>query len=182
MKIQLGERIYLQKYDAEFIEEVLDSSLSGTPVMFSFEIFRSGEPIAMQGPADAYRFCYDFVFEEVVEWILAQDWLVDYDQCIMLSSKELGQRIAELQDELEREETEFRLKNKGHDDIACAKHNYLCAKIKHHIRSLELMHEYVEGHAKFTFPEGHPQHVPASSASRPGCPNLIGRILHRRHV
>lgn len=95
MKIKIGEKVYLQKYEIvkmrerpEIIAEcVLDECAR-----------KYGSIFTVPQDLNVYRFDYCFEEPECVEWLMAQDYIVDYDKYIDMDTTMLKIKLKQCND------------------------------------------------------------------------------------
>ncbi len=85
MKLRIGNKVYLQKYDVVFITR----ELSSFPMSLFDEVFRDEAPFIMMNFEDGLRFACVFEDSKNVEWLMAQDYFVDFEQYKEMPASEL---------------------------------------------------------------------------------------------
>lgn len=85
MKILFNNTVYLQKYEVAYITHEIES----VPCSIMEEIFAKKEAFIMSGIADGLNFEYAFRRPESVEWLMAQDEIIDYDKYIQMPLSKL---------------------------------------------------------------------------------------------
>lgn len=95
MKIKDGQKVFLQKYEVAYIMHELNL----VPAGIIEEVFKDGKPFIMANPIDGQVF--DCVFENpgTTEWLMEQDWIVDYDQYKNVPVVDLEALCKQLEDE-----------------------------------------------------------------------------------
>jgi hypothetical protein len=149
MKIKIGDKFYLQKYDVahllheldEYPGSILDESFNGGDEMFF-----------MSGPTDGYRFECLFEKPESVEWLMKQDWIVDYDEYVKMPLAELEELLGRLSAELSSEIQEFNAKDESYRRRHFDEANDKFSKAKYKNTSLNDLIMFRKGKAEFTFP------------------------------
>lgn len=152
MKIKIGDKVYLQKYDvahilhelSEFPGSVLDESFNGGDEMFF-----------MSGPTDGYRFECLFEKPESVEWLTEQDWIVDYDEYAKMPVAELEELLERLEAELSSSIKEFNDKDESYRRRHYEEASDKFSKAQYKNSSLNDLIMFRKGKAKFTFPNGY---------------------------
>lgn len=103
MKIIVGDKAYLQKFDLAFMLH----EFTAVPGCIMMEAFSSACAITVNGGNDAVRFGFCFEEKETVDFIKECDWLMDFSE---YSQKGLDELIAlrdEMSDDLSREVDDF---------------------------------------------------------------------------
>ncbi len=92
MKIQIGSKVYLQKYDLFKITRELNFA----PTSIKKEAERRGTMFHLMEPNDAWNF--DCVFSDPanVKWLMSQDWILDYRQFRRMPTERLAACRAKL--------------------------------------------------------------------------------------
>ena len=179
MKIKIGETVYLQKYEIAHMMHDLNSF----PDAVLQEIFGKGgdEIFFMSSPEDGYRFDCAFKNPKSVEWIMAQNWIVDYDEYTDKTQSWLKDNILHLTDEHKSKIDEFN----GKDDDFRVKHiDEYSDKFKkecHMIDSLKILFSARNGYFKFVFPDGYQGTTTPGSTSitKKKKPGFFARLFHR---
>ena len=173
MKIKIGQKVYLQKYDVSYIMHELNFVQAG----IVDEIFKDGKPFIMNGAVDGYTF--DCVFEDPsnVKWLMNQDWIVDYDQYKDKTPAEIIALYEELVKQGNIEAKEFNAK----DPEYRKKHFLECRErlnnLEHKLNSLEAMAEHLNKKIKFAFPKQMDEHsVTLKNVKKPG---FFARVFGR---
>ena len=103
MKVIVGNKAYLQKFDLAFMIH----EFSAVPGCIMVEAFSSACMVTVNGGDDAVRFGFCFEEPEAVEFIKECEWLLDFRE---YSQKDLNELIAlrdEIQDKLSCEVDDF---------------------------------------------------------------------------
>lgn len=103
MKVIVGNKAYLQKFDLAFMIH----EFSAVPGCIMVEAFSSACMVTVNGGDDAVRFGFCFEEQEAVEFIKECEWLLDFQE---YSQKDLNELIAlrdEISDKLSREVDDF---------------------------------------------------------------------------
>lgn len=173
MKIKIGQKVYLQKYDVSYIMHDLNS------VHYSIidEIFKDSKSFIMNGAMDGYAF--DCVFEDPtnVKWLMDQDWIVDYDQYKNKTAAEVVALCEELIEQGKIKAEEFNAKDPEYREkhfLECREH---LSNLEHKLNSLEAMANYLDKKIKFALPKQIGEHsVTLKNAKKPGFfARLFGR-------
>lgn len=83
MKIKIGEKVYLQKYDTR---KVWENCYLYFPRYVIEEIMINDKTIGNPG---IFNFCYVFEMEKSVRWLMKQDWIIDYGLYYEMSLRSL---------------------------------------------------------------------------------------------
>lgn len=147
MKVKDGQKVYLQKYEVSYIMHELNC----VPACIVNEIFKYGTPFIMSGPIDGYKFC---VFEDPknVEWLMEQDWIVDYDQYKSTPISKLKCLCEELKNEYSAGAKDFNNRDIDYREKHFEEQGEVFSKLRHRISSLELMTEHLKHEVDFDFP------------------------------
>ena len=148
MKIKMGDRVYLQKYDVAFIT----SRSSGFPWSIIDEIFTNDKLFYVSSKADGYKFKCEFKDHENVKWLMEQDWIVDYDECAKLSNSDLEALIEHLEKNYHEGLDEFNAQSEHYRKNHFKEKADMFEKSKHKIISYEYMLAARRGEIKFVFP------------------------------
>lgn len=153
MKIKIGDKVYLQKYDGLYIiqnhKEFPDSVVG--------ETYNDGNRwvFFMPSPDDSHRF--DFVYEnpENVEWLMEQDWILDYDEYAEIPLARLMVLNGQLEVKRLGDINDFSTKNKAYKRVHLSEVNDEFKKLGHKIISLEALIRFRRGEVEFAFPDGY---------------------------
>lgn len=173
MKLKIGQKVYLQKYEASYIIHSLNFVQAG----IVDEIFKTGKPFIINGPIDGYAF--DCVFEnsDNVKWLMDQDWIVDYNQYKGKTPAEIMDICKKLVEQGNAEAEEFNAKDPKYREkhfLECREH---LNNLEHELDSLEIMTKHINKKIKFALPEQADEHsVGPKNAKKPGFfARLFGR-------
>ena len=179
MKLKIDDQVYLQKYEIAHIIHDL-RSFPGTLLDELFGGEESGF-FFMNGPDDGFHFECAFKHPDNVAWLMAQDWIVDYDEFADMPLDELNALIERLHDEYRAGVDDFNAKDEdyraAHFDECSEKYDLL----GYRIASLRDLVCYRKGECKFVFPEGYPtkESSNSTSAAPPKKPGLFARLFKR---
>ena len=149
MKIKIGDKVYLQKYD---VSHILGET-NEIPASFFQEVFSNSNCFFMCGDkSDGFYFEKIFKDPGSVKWLMEQDWLVNYDEYKDTSLLELEV----LRDSLIKsyKDAAIALNAKEGD---CTFKRYeeekdKLNKLTHKITSIECLIAFRKGQIKFLFP------------------------------
>jgi len=153
MKIRIGEKVYLQKYEVAHILH----SLNGFPATVIDEIFGDGESnfFFMNSSADGFRFESVFKDPASVKWLMEQDWIVDYDEYSKMPLPELEVLTERLKAEHVAGIDEFNAKDETYREKHFEEESDKFHKASHKISSLNSLISARKGEVIFVFPDGY---------------------------
>ena len=164
MKLKIGDKVYLQKYEvAHIIHE-----LNGFPGGILDETFGGDEGNSfffMNGPTDGFRFECVYKEHENVKWIMEQDWIVDYDEYAEMSLAELRTLQKRLKAERSADIDEFNAKDEVYRETHFDEQSDKFDKLGHKIASLGDLIRFRKGEIKFGFPGEYQGKTAISGAS-----------------
>lgn len=163
MKLRIGDRVYLQKYEVAHILHELNSFPAGI-MQETFSNSESGF-FFMNGPADGFRFECIYKKPNNVEWLMGQDWIVDYDEYARISLTELKALYERLKSEYSTGVSEFNAKDEAYREAHFEEESDKLNNFSHKIASLENLIEFREGKVKFVFPDGYQDRTVIPNAS-----------------
>lgn len=149
MKIKDGQKVFLQKYEVAYIMHELNL----VPAGIIEEVFKDGKPFIMANPIDGQVF--DCVFENpgTTEWLMEQDWIVDYDQYKNVPVVDLEALCKQLEDECFSGINDFNATDDAYRKEHFDEQYEKFSKMRHKISSLYLMIEHLEKKTNFVFPD-----------------------------
>ncbi len=107
MKIIVGDKAYLQKFDLAFMLH----EFSAVPGCIMMEAFSSACVVNVNGGNDAVRFGFCFEEKETVDFIKECDWLMDFSEYSQKGIDELVALRDKATESLKREVAEFNAGN-----------------------------------------------------------------------
>ena len=146
MKLEFGDKIYLQPCDVEYILHHIDS----VPKTLIEELFASNQTIFVGGN----NFDYSFARPENIEWLKNQPYILSFSECMDIGRSELKRVHAVLSDELK-----CRIERSKHGKNIIRDRSTM--DIRHKLMSLNLLLSYRKHDIDFAFPEGY---VPKTSS------------------
>lgn len=149
MKRKTKEGVLVQKYE---IAQILHGE--DLPRCVADEITDNGGLVYMSNLRDGLRFDHLFVEPESVEWLMGQDWILDYDEYSKMELPELQARREALKAEVDSSVASLNLNDNGRtygSDRFNEEKNKL-DKLNHKLTSLDAMIAEREGRLKFDFP------------------------------
>ena len=154
MKIKIEARkqakVYIQRYDLYFLANRLDE----IPKNLALEIssFINGKAFFL-GPLDGVTF--DVIIEnpENVEWIMSQDYILDYRKYSSMPKRKLKSLQKELSMKYGYKIEEFGFKSSTYRLEHFYDFGLWANEEKHRIQSIELMLDFNSNKVRFVFPE-----------------------------
>ena len=153
MKVKVGKNVYLQKYDVAHILHDLNS----IPATVMDEVFGDGEDgfFFMNDPTDAFRFESVFENPASVEWLMEQDWIVDYDEYSEMPLPELEALVERLRLKHDAGIVEFNARDEAYREKYFEEINDKFYKDSYKISSLGYLISARKGKVTFVFPDGY---------------------------
>ncbi len=151
MKILINGTVYLQKYEVAYITHEIEL----VPYTIMEEIFAKKEAFIMNGIADGLNFECAFRQPESVEWLIAQDEIVNYDEYIQMPLSELKKLHRRMRKKHRKEIHDF---NKQDDYARRSQYEAKSRefnKTGHKISSLGYLIKARKGKIKFVLPSGY---------------------------
>ena len=147
MKKKVGDKVYLQKYDIGFITHELDE----VPACIIDDLFGDRSVFYSAGPEDAVNFDHAFT-GEAAYWIMAQKWLVDFDDHAKSTEKQVRELLDKEREQYDKDIAEFNAKDDDYKEK-----NFPTARVEfdkrgHYLKSLSLMSLYLGGQKQFYVP------------------------------
>lgn len=172
MKLRVGDQVFLQKIDMAHILHDLRSFPAG---IFDETFSGNGCDIfIMSGPADGLRFDCAFKDPKTIQWIMDQDWILDYTTYAGTPTKELATLFERLITEFDNGVKAFNAENEAYRKENFDAFNEKFEKERHKIDSIQALIDARNGKVKFVFPAGSPyESVPVKK------PNLFQRLFGR---
>ena len=163
MKVKVGERVYLQKYEVAHIMHDLNS----IPATVMDEVFGDSEGgfFFMNGPTDAFRFESVFKNPASVKWLMEQDWIVDYDEYAEMPLAELEAFQERLKAERSADIDEFNTKDEAYGEAHFDEESDRFDKLGHKIVSLGYLIKFRKGEVRCVFPDEYQSKTAISGAS-----------------
>lgn len=163
MKLKIGDKVYLQKYEVAHLMHNLNSF----PGSVLDEIFSDGEGsfFFMVGPADGFRFESVFKNPASVEWLMKQEWIVDYDEYAEMPLAELEALQERLKTERSANIDEFNTKDEAYREAHFDEESDRLDKFGHKIVSLGYLIKYRKGEVEYVFPDEYQSKTAISGAS-----------------
>lgn len=181
MKLKIGDKVYLQKYEAVKILR----GLNELPGCILRETFSGVDGLFfMDGPMDVFRFECVYSDPKSVEWLMAQDWIVDYDEYIEVPLAELEvlqkRVLAECSDGI----SEFNAKDVHYREAHIGEVNDKYEKLRHKIISLGDLIRFRKGEIDFVFPaeyrcEATTSDTPDAASAQRRKPGFFARLFGR---
>jgi len=163
MKLKIGDRVYLQKYEVAHIMH----ELNGFPGGILDETFGSDEDsfFFMNGPTDGFRFECIYKEPENVKWLMEQDWIVDYDEYAKMPLAELEALQERLKAERSANIDEFNTKDEAYREAHFDEESDRFDKLGYKIVSLGYLIKFRKGEVECVFPDEYQSKTAISGAS-----------------
>lgn len=139
--------VLLQGYEALFIA----SHPQGAPRLLLGEIKSFLKNQTFDGTVDSNQFNCVISEPQNIEWIMNQNWIVNFEQFCELRPDELSEIISNTKDEFLGKIAEFNAQDKAFRDENFAAVGELIEQKRHQVLSLELMLRYLKGEVNFIF-------------------------------
>ena len=139
--------VLLQGYEALFIA----SHPQGAPRLLLGEIKSFLKNQTFDGTVDSNQFNCVISEPQNIEWIMNQNWIVNFEQFCELRPDELSEIISNTKDEFLGKIAEFNAQDKAFRDENFAAVGELIEQKRHQVLSLELMLRYLKGEVDFIF-------------------------------
>lgn len=151
MKLKIGDKVYLQKYEIAYIVH----NPNGAPGGLFNELFSGGsaEYFYMSSPEDGYQFKCVFKDPENVNWLMAQSWLVDFDTFSKMKLDDLEDSYERLRAEYRTSVEEYNSKDKEYRIVHYDEVWNSLDRLGHKVTSLNELIKYRKGKVKFVFPD-----------------------------
>ena len=150
MKLKIGNKVYLQKYEVAFIMNYL----SKFPASFLNETFSdANDGIFMMNALGNDTFDFKTVYEDpkTVAWLMEQTWLADFDIYSKMPLDELEESLERLKSEHSTRSDELEAEGEDYQEEDIESLN----KLAHKINSLGFLVMFRRGKRNFIFPEGY---------------------------
>lgn len=163
MKLEIGGKVYLQKYEVNYILK----NFKGVPSSILEEMFGDEDSCIFftNGPVDGFRFEYVYKGLANVKWLMKQDWIVDYDKFAEMPLAELKALQENLKAKRSADIDEFNAKDKAYKKAHSSEENDKFDKLGHKIASLGYLIKFREGEVEFVFPDEYQSKTAISGAS-----------------
>lgn len=178
MKLKIGDKVYLQKYDVAFIL----SEVSEIPASFPNEVFGNNEKgyFCMDIEENGFRFENVFESKSCVDWLMAQDWLVDYDEHVKDSLSELEALALSLKSSYNTGALEFNAHDEEYKTKRYEAESERYGKLRHKITSIECLIASRKGTIKFGFPPGYQDKAKYETPPPPKKQSFFKRLFGRK--
>lgn len=150
MKIKIGEKVYLQKYD---IARILHN-IPAFPGSLVAELFENNDgPIFYNTDTkDALEFNYYFEERANVKWLMAQDWILDYDEYIKIPVAALKSIRRHREKTYKSDVINFNLQPREYRELYYDEIELRLYKEAHRIKSMILIVKVLTGKINLTLP------------------------------
>lgn len=163
MKLKIGDRVYLQKYEVAYILH----KPNGFPGGILNETFSGDEDslFFMNGPTDGFRFECIYKEPENVRWLMHQSWIVDYDEYAEMPLAELEALQERLKAECSANIDDFNTKDEAYREAHFEEESDRLEKLGHKIVSLGYLIKFRKGEVEYVFPDEYQSKTAISGAS-----------------
>ncbi|MBR5419359.1 hypothetical protein IK110_03875 [Candidatus Saccharibacteria bacterium] len=174
MKLIIGDKVYLQKYEIAHITH----SLNGIPGSMLDELFGDDPDgiFYMNSPEDGYRFECVFKDPKNVEWLTEQDWIVDFDRFFKMELDELEDLQERLRVAYSTCVEEFNAKDDAYRKAHFQEKRDFFNKLWHKVNSLDALIGFRKGKIKFVFPDEY-QNADVTTTKKK--PSFFARLFSR---
>lgn len=147
MKRKIEEGVLVQKYEiAQILHGVED-----LPKSVADEIADNGGLVYMSNLSDGLRFDHLFEEPESVEWLMGQDWILDYDEYSNMELPELQTRREALKKEIDDDVATLNSDGGTYGSGKFCEAKSRLDRLNHKLTSLDAMIAEREGRIIFTF-------------------------------
>jgi len=150
MKLQVGKTVYLQGYELNYPRFPPDVF----PKSFSKEAPKQHEIFLVPNPEDRFKFIHAFKDPKNTAWLMSQDWIVDYDQCMEMSLSELKAYYKKVKQTYDAEINQFKNQNLEYRTKHIDTQSLKFGQTEHKIYSLEIMIKHRSHQIQFVLPDG----------------------------
>jgi len=151
MKLKIGDAVYLQKTDVAF----LIYEVGAFPGSFIDELFSGRDMFFINGGIDSLKFSLRFEEPENVEWLMAQDYIPDFEILNGQTISELKKIVDALSNRSREISTEFTDMPLDYQKEHIGQFKMEQSLVAFKQVSYEKMIDYLRGKAEFTFPNGY---------------------------
>ena len=178
MKIKIGEKVYLQKYD---VARILQNTpaFPGNLVNEIFDDDSSGVFYIMH-PKEGLEFSCVFEDPTNVEWLMSEDWIIDHDEYAKMSVATLKSLYRHLEKTSRAKVNNFNLQPREYRELHYDEINLELYKEAHKLKSLRILINELTGIMPLNLPDedlDEPSHKePASNIVPFRLPNSKNQI------
>lgn len=148
MKIKVGNKVYLQNYEADYIMR----DVVGSPMSINQESSIESGTFFTDGPVERLRFGSIYKDPDNVSWIMAQDWIIDYEEYAKKSLQELEYLYECLKVECVSGIEEFNARDEVYRDLHYDEESEKFSRLSHKIASIGLLIGVHKGKTNFILP------------------------------
>lgn len=155
MKIKIGEKVYLQKYDtARILHDI--AAFPGSLVTELFEPSNDGALHAsifyISSPQDELEFSCVFKDPKNVEWLMSEDWIVDHNEYIKMPVATLKSIYRHREREYKANIKYFNLQPREYRELHYGEINLKLYKEAHQLKSIRLLINELTGRITLNLP------------------------------
>lgn len=180
MKIKIGDSVYLQSYEvARIVVHLNDFPVNILDELFSGDA--KGDCVLMTSPGYSGKFKYVFRDPTNIQWIMEQDWIIDYDEYAEAPLHEIEVLIERLRAERSVEIDDFNAKDEVYRDAHFKEVSDRIYKSSYKISSLRLLVSARKGEVAFVFPDEYRRTTDSSTATSAleKKPGFLSRLFSR---
>ena len=153
MKLKVGNKVYLQSFEVAHILYDLD----GFPPYVVEEITDREKLFLLSSSKDDFSegclFDNAFVKQESIDWLMEQEWIIDFDEYSLKSIPELEELVKYLKERRFAIVDAHNRSEKASRKVNFNRVHTRAGKISNEIVSLEMLIRYLKGELSLIFPE-----------------------------
>ena len=150
MKVFVRNKVYLQAYEVSYI---MRRNISFPSVMYDELADKYSDE--SDDLAESLSFAYVFREPYSIEWIMAKDWIVDFDEFAFMPADDVKIIHDQLVDERRKKINEFNERSDFYRLKHVGKARMQFDLLSHKIRSLEDMYKFRKSELAFDLPSGY---------------------------
>lgn len=155
MKIKIGEKVYLQKYDVARILQ----KIAAFPGNLATELFKTSNNGALHAsifyissPKDELEFSCVFKDPKNVEWLMSEDWIVDHNEYVKMPVAVLKSIYRHREREYKANIKYFNLQPREYQELHYDEISLKLYKEAHQLKSIRLLINELTGRITFDLP------------------------------
>ena len=151
MKLKIGNNVYLQRYEVSHIMHELGSGIPGGMIL---ELMNDEKGFFFESTyTDGFRFEFVIMEPENAEWLMKQDWIVDYTKYAIMSLARLESIRKHLKIRLSAAIDDFNAKDEAYRGAHFYEQSARFNRISYKIASLGILISFRKGEIEFVFPD-----------------------------
>ena len=177
MKLKIGDKVYLQKIDVAHILHEINE----VPASIFQEVFGNGKKdcFIMSSAEDGLYFENAFERPDSVKWLMEQDWIINYDECVDTPLCDLEALHTSLIASYNSGMKAFNAQSQEYKEKHYNEESNKYSKLAHKITSIECLIAFRKGEIKFKFPpEYHDKTIYESPPKKK--PSFFKRLFGRQ--